>query len=331
MASARRTAAQGGKAKPAAKKSAGQKQQGGKASPRPHKPAKGGSIPPAATTQPKKRKAGVAQSVEPVRKPAVAGSSPAPRSTKKPKPKPAPSPAKTAAALIAGKAAPGPDRPLTPEHEAFITEYLRNGRNGTAAYLAVYPNSSPAAAAVSAWHLLRIPKIAARIKAEVDRLVTKHVMSREDLMADLVAIVRADPADLMQMRHVSCDECWPKPAVPGPMGNWTEPNPECLHCGGQGILKPWFADTRKLSPGSKALFAGVKVTKNGMEILTESKSSARDQLARIIGAYEKDNDQKGKAAADALREFFGHLHAGAGRVSVVKRPGTPPGNPLVKG
>lgn len=50
-----------------------------------------------------------------------------------------------------------------------------------------------------------------------------------------------------------------------------------------------------------------------------------DMLMKHLGGYKVDNDQKGKSAADALREFFAHLHAGAGRLPIVKS------NPLVRG
>lgn len=268
--------------------------------------------------QPRKgaKRAGIAQSVEQVpSKHKVAGSSPAPRSKR-------PTPGATVQKLITAKGAADPDRILTPEMEAFITEYLRNGRNGTAAYLSVYPKNAPATAAVSAHHVLRRPNVAARISAEVNRLAQAHVMTREHLMADLVAIVRADPGELMQMRHIACEECWPK--TDGPMGNWTDPNPDCIPCAGQGVLKPWFADTRTLSPGARMLFAGVKVTKDGVQILTESKDAARDKLAKILGAYEKDNEQKQPLLAEQLAEFLGGLHAaGAGKLPISPRTQKP--------
>jgi phage terminase small subunit len=206
--------------------------------------------------------------------------------------------------LLAAKPAQDPET-LTPEHEAFITEYLRNGRNGTAAYLSVYKSSSPSAAYVSSHHLLRRPKVAARIKAEVDRLVNREEMSREELFHHLAAIVRADANELTQMRKVDCGACWaheidPRTAEPRRQGDWQEPNPDCPQCRGDGVPRTWLADTRKLSPDARALFAGVQTTKDGVKILTHSKLDAAEKIAKIIGAYEADNRQK----ADALGELL---------------------------
>lgn len=60
-----------------------------------------------------------------------------------------------------------------------------------------------------------------------------------------------------------------------------------------------------------------------------------DMLMKHLGGYKVDNDQKAKGAAEALRDFFGHLHAGSGKLPIVKTaarmPALPPAHPLVKG
>jgi phage terminase small subunit len=255
------------------------------------------------------------------------GSSTAERGPHKPKAAGStPAPATTSKHLLTAKAVEQ-DTPLTPEHEAFVTEYLRNGRNGTAAYLSVYPDCSPAAAYSSASRLLRHAKVSARIRAELARLTAKHEMGREELFADLLAIVKADPNELTQMRHIACDECWQgsdRPPVRregmAKLSAWHEPDPDCEACNGEGIYQPWFADTRKLSPEARALFAGVKQTQHGLQIMMHSKLDAYEKLAKILGAYEKDNEQKGKSAATALADFLGQLHgSGAGRLQPVSR------------
>ena len=99
---------------------------------------------------------------------------------------------------------------------------------------------------------------------------------------------------------------------------WQEPNPECTHCNGEGIPKPWFADTRKLSPAARRLFSSVYVTKDGVRIQTRDQDAALEKLAKILGAYELDNAQKGGALATALTEFASQLHgSGAARLRPV--------------
>lgn len=59
-----------------------------------------------------------------------------------------------------------------------------------------------------------------------------------------------------------------------------EPNPECFHCQGEGHEIVKFADTRKLTGAAKRLFAGVKRTKEGMEIKMRDQDAALRMLAQ---------------------------------------------------
>lgn len=282
---------------PAKKAAPNQARGGGKAPRRTHYPKEAGSIPAPAT----KPKAGVAQSVEQrPRKSKVAGSKPAAGSTK---------PIDVTAALTT-PGAPDPAAPFSPPVRAFIEEYLKS-LNGTAAYRLVHPDSAVNTAATEAWRILRKPEVRAFIEAERKKLTEVYGMSKEDLVADLVAIVRADPSELMQVRHVACELCW---GGDGKGGAWVEPEPDCETCGGIGKLRTWFADTRHLAPSVRALFAGVKVTKEGLQLLLESKDSAREKLAKILGAYELDNSQK----VDALASLLGGI--GRSALPVVKDP-----------
>ena len=84
---------------------------------------------------------------------------------------------------------------------------------------------------------------------------------------------------------------------------------------GEGNSVPWFSDTRKLSPEARALFAGVKISKDGATILTHDKMAALVNIGKILGAYEKDNKQKAPELTEALAQFIGQLHGeGAGRL-----------------
>jgi phage terminase small subunit len=223
------------------------------------------------------------------------------------------------------------DSPLTITEEAFVTEYLRNGENGTAAWMFTHPGTLPGYACLAAHRLIRKDKVKARIESERNRLAAKAEIDREGLLQELLAIVRADPNELTQMRLAACSACY---ASSGGRGNamYVEPDPECETCAGDGVAVPWFADTRKLSPQARALFAGVKTTKDGAQVLVHDKMGAIDRIARIIGAYKEDNDQKTKPIADAVRDFFGQLHGT--RLPIKKdapqqRAQAGPGHPLV--
>jgi len=210
--------------------------------------------------------------------------------------------------VLAATPVGSPDAPLTDEQEKFITEYLRNGQNGTAAWLAVNPKCTPAAAAVTASRTLRLAKVRDRITAERERLAKKHDFDRDRLFAELVMLATADPAELSQMRQVSCGMCWPdEKDAASPI--WQEPNPDCERCSGEGFARPWFGDVRKVSPAARRLFSAVHVTKEGMKVVTRDQDGALDKIAKILGAYEKDNAQKVTPLAEALQGFLRQLHS----------------------
>jgi len=64
------------------------------------------------------------------------------------------------------------------------------------------------------------------------------------------------------------------------------PNPECPVCLGEGLHRVWIADTRTLGPNEQKLFAGIKQTRDGIEVKIADQHAARDQLARLLGAYK---------------------------------------------
>jgi phage terminase small subunit len=293
----------------------------------PHGPSEGKDKPARRKAKAPPAKKAPAKKAAPARKPRGAAAS-------KPE-KPESPPVKVAAQLLARKGAPGPapgrEPPLTWNEEAFVTEYLRNGQNGTAAWIFVHPGTLPHLAANYAYRLVRKGEVARRIRAEQERMARKQEISRDQLLAEFLAIARADPNELVQMRAVACQHCWA--GASNGKGQWTEPDPECEDCGGNGNAVPWIADTRKLSPEARALYAGIQQTKEGIKVLMHDKVAALTAAGRIIGAFEKDNEQKNQSTADALRAFFGALHSAnaAGGLPIVS-PGELPSqrNPLVK-
>jgi phage terminase small subunit len=78
--------------------------------------------------------------------------------------------------------------------------------------------------------------------------------------------------------------------LPGDEGGYgfqvmREPNPECPSCLGEGLEVVRFKDTRHLKGKNKRLFAGIKKTKDGIEIKTRNQDAALDMLAKIHGVY----------------------------------------------
>lgn len=61
------------------------------------------------------------------------------------------------------------------------------------------------------------------------------------------------------------------------------PVESCPYCGGDGHVSTWIADTDRLSPAARKLFAGVKQTNSGIEIKTRDQDGALANLAKYYG------------------------------------------------
>jgi phage terminase small subunit len=75
-----------------------------------------------------------------------------------------------------------------------------------------------------------------------------------------------------------------------------DPNPVCPRCEGVGIGRAIIGDTRELGPAA-ALFKGIKVTANGIEVQTHDVDKAIDRLLRITGALGDDAASVARGAA----------------------------------
>lgn len=85
------------------------------------------------------------------------------------------------------------------------------------------------------------------------------------------------------------------------------PNHECPECAGNGIGEVHLKDTRYLSPGARALFAGVKITKDGIEVKTNSKEKALENLGRTLALFSD------KLKVEGAEDLVARLTAGRKR------------------
>lgn len=111
------------------------------------------------------------------------------------------------------------------------------------------------------------------------------------------------------------------------------PHYDCSECLGAGQGRTILKDTRTLSSQALSLYAGIKETEKGVEVKFHSKLDAAEKLFKHLGLYEKDNEQKGKGAAEAIAEFVAGIHARqAGRLPIAapKNAGPLRSSPLVK-
>ena len=196
---------------------------------------------------------------------------------------------------------------LTPKQRRFVNEYCVDENATQSAIRAGYSKNG---AGQAAHKLLKDAEIQAAIKERMEELAITAGITPEWVVSRWAKIAKADPNDLVQVRHVNCRHChgfdhryqWTeaefmtavdfaiqneKPAPDGmgglgfnPLG---DPHPGCPECGGEGVVDVQIADTRKLKGDSKLLYAGAERTRNGIKVSMRDQDAATTNLARYLG------------------------------------------------
>lgn len=202
--------------------------------------------------------------------------------------------------------------------QIFVTSYLTDFNAARAARAAGHGGRHTSSVG---YHMLRRPEIRAAIDealaarlARVKAGLEKVEASENFVLQQWLDIAMADANEIVQHRRTCCRYCHgvdgkyqrtraeyeadyrshqadPARALAAefdPQGgdgfNATlDPNPECFECFGEGQSGVHLADTRDLSPGARALYAGVKQTKDGIEVKFNSKDKALEMIARHLG------------------------------------------------
>lgn len=199
------------------------------------------------------------------------------------------------------------DQALTEKQQKFVIEYCVDLHCGNAARRAGY---SERTADDMGSQLHCNPKIKAAIDERMADMAVAQGITTQKVLRKLFDIAFADPNELAQVRHVCCRHCWgenfeyqwtqaeflkaveaslkaaqPIPSNAGGMGfdATKDPNPACPNCHGEGLTISWLADTRKLTGQAKAVYAGTKMTKDGITILLRDQDKALAILAQHLG------------------------------------------------
>lgn len=223
-----------------------------------------------------------------------------------------------------------PRKELTAKQAAFVEEYLKH-RSPFEAYRTAYDASRmlPSSAYVNAYRLLRHPKvqpvIEERLAALGEAMEEETELNVSRVLSLFASLALADPNELAGLRVGACRHChgidhfyqWKHereyqeavtkaekdgaeyPDMSGGFGyvRTLPPDPECPECGGEGLSRLIPQDTRKLSPGAKLLFQGVKHTKDGPTIIFADKLKALESVAKILGAFTEKLEVSGKVAS----------------------------------
>lgn len=97
------------------------------------------------------------------------------------------------------------------------------------------------------------------------------------------------------------------------------PHALCPECLGRGVPQTVFRDTTNLSPAARLLFAGVKETRNGIEIKMHDQAAALDSIARHLGMF------KGDTGAEAVSDLAAAIQqiSQRGSAAPIAKPPTP--------
>lgn len=259
---------------------------------------------------------------KPTRKPAtpakkVAGSA-APASKQR-----AQTPAKKRPAPKKESAKEAPQLGLTAKQQRFVDEYLIDLNATQAAVRAGY---SPDTARQMGAENLSKPYIQLALAEARKAQQARTQISADAVLLQAWMIATADARELTEVRVGCCRHCWGEgfkyqrtvaefnkdrerfmldqrmKRLP-PDDEFDEkggigydplkaPHPACAECRGDGYARDVLKDTRYLSPAAAQLFAGVKRTKDGVQVLTHSKEAFAEKLWKHLGLYQKDNEQK---------------------------------------
>lgn len=218
---------------------------------------------------------------------------------------------------------------LTALQVRFVEEYLVD-LNGTQA--AVRAGYSEKTARQAAAENLSKPVIQAAIAEARQRQQQRTEITADRVLREAWNQVTADARELTELVVVCCRHCYgdghqrqrtlverdfafdqwvvggdDPEDFPEEGGVGFDPNREpftgCPECGGHGYPRVVLKDTRKLSPGAASLYAGVKQTKFGIEVMTHSKDAAMEKLFKHLGLYEKDNQQRVDPLASLLHSI----------------------------
>lgn len=184
-------------------------------------------------------------------------------------------------------------------------------------------------------------RVLARI-AELQRAAAEKVeLTVSGVLMELWRVATADPRELIDYRIGCCRHCWGKgfryqetpaqrearqaqffkdaaAAVDTPReADFLEfddkggigfdarkaPNPDCPECFGEGEGQARLKDTRTLTPAARALYAGVKVTKDGFEVKTHDKGAALTKVGQHLGMFVERRINTDVSVEDFLEEL----------------------------
>lgn len=215
--------------------------------------------------------------------------------------------------------------------QRFVEEYLKDLNATQAAIRAGYSQKT----ARSVGHeVLTNPDVAEAIQNAMQARSERVGITQDDVLRMWIDVATADPNSLVEFRRGCCRYCYgaghrfqrtagemerdrnrwvekcaelkakSKPLPPefdeqGGVGfnPKREPNGQCPECFGDGEGRAFVKDTRALSRAARTLYAGVKETKEGLQVLMASQDKARELLGQHLGMLKSRHEHSGPDGA----------------------------------
>jgi phage terminase small subunit len=216
---------------------------------------------------------------------------------------------------------------LTPKQQRFVDEYLVDLNATQAAIRAGYNAKT---AQVQSSRLLSNVMVGAAISAAQAARSERTQVTADEVLKRLWSMATADANELVEFRRRCCRHCygegfgyqlteremdqrrsdaevaWNARKNKKPTDIFTldelggtgfdarkSPNPDCPECFGDGIGASHFKDTRALSPAARQLYAGVKQTKEGIEVKLHDQLNALVNVGKHLGMFTERVEHAG--------------------------------------
>lgn len=214
---------------------------------------------------------------------------------------------------------------LTPKQKRFVDEYLVDLNATQAGIRAGYSERS---ARQHADVMLSKPHIAAAVAQAQQKRAERTEITQDMVLERWWQIATANPNELMQYRRTNCRHCHGKhheyqwinedeyqqacdaelrhaqkdgrePQLPSDIGGYgfnatVTPHAGCTVCFGEGHGRVHFNDSREVKGSALLLYAGAKISKDGIEVKVHDQAKALENVARHLGMFKERVELTGK-------------------------------------
>lgn len=221
------------------------------------------------------------------------------------------------------------ERGLTAFEHRYIAEYLKD-LNGARAWLRAGGGGQRHLATHRGSDIRSRPHVKAAIDEAMKERAAVDKLDAATVLREVLAIATADANEIVEIRRGCCRYCYgsdhryqytdkveletARRAFEASDEGLVEtfehgglgfdpklgPREDCTRCGGEGSAYVHVNDTRNLTPAARALFAGAKQTKDGIEVKLHDKSKHVELAMRHLGLLNDKLELKGDIAERLL-------------------------------